>query len=134
MYQEPRLKVEWEGAYILMRWNTISLMLNSVIPYRGAFFYFKVRRDYQLILSISISKGKETYKDSLSNNERTRNYPALESSGAVVQIVVWRNVLSGGPGPSPLERGAREGESPVVPGPYRTTRLCLLVGLFWNAT
>ncbi|CAH9148963.1 unnamed protein product [Cuscuta epithymum] len=26
--------------------------------------------------------------------------------------------------------GAREGESPVVPGPCRTTRRCLRVGLF----
>ncbi|KAK7285910.1 hypothetical protein RJT34_20695 [Clitoria ternatea] len=46
---------------------------------------------------------------------------------------VWRNVLSGGPGPSPLEEGAREGESPVVPRPYCTTRRCWRVGLFGNA-
>ncbi|KAG5568979.1 hypothetical protein H5410_064023 [Solanum commersonii] len=32
-------------------------------------------------LSISISGGKETYKDSLSNGERTGNSPALESGG-----------------------------------------------------
>ncbi|CAF2086620.1 unnamed protein product [Brassica napus] len=36
-------------------------------------------------------------------------------------------------GPKFLERGAREGESPVVPGPCRTTRRCLRVGLFGNA-
>ncbi|WZY99800.1 hypothetical protein YC2023_072129 [Brassica napus] len=41
-----------------------------------------------------------------------------------------RTVLTDGPGPSSLERGAREGESPVVPGPCRTTRRCLRVGLF----
>ena len=35
-----------------------------------------VRRDYPLSLSISISGGKETYKDSLSNGERTGNSPA----------------------------------------------------------
>ncbi|KAG5568967.1 hypothetical protein H5410_064011 [Solanum commersonii] len=92
-----------------------------------------VRRDYPRSLSISISGGKETYKDSLSNGERTGNSPALESGGPVVRIVVWRSVLSGGPGPSPLEGGAREGESPVVPGPCRTTRRCLRVGLFGNA-
>ncbi|CAN4123476.1 unnamed protein product [Withania somnifera] len=45
----------------------------------------------------------------------------------------WRSVLGGGPGPSPLEGGAGEGESPVVPGPCRTTRRCLRVGLFGNA-
>ena len=93
----------------------------------------QVRRGYPLSLSISISGGKETYKDSLSNGERTGNSPALESGGSVVRIVVWRSVLSGGPGPSPLEGGAREGESPVVPGPCRTTRRCLRVGLFGNA-
>ena len=93
----------------------------------------QVRRDYPLSLSISISGGKETYKDSLSNGERTGNSPALESGGSVVRIVVWRSVLSGGPGPSPLEGGAGEGESPVVPGPCRTTRRCLRVGLFGNA-
>ncbi|KAI3733294.1 hypothetical protein L1987_64514 [Smallanthus sonchifolius] len=35
-----------------------------------------VRRDYPLSLSISISGGKETYKDSLSNGERTGISPA----------------------------------------------------------
>ncbi|CAF2086549.1 unnamed protein product, partial [Brassica napus] len=71
----------------------------------------QVRRDHPLSLSISISGGKETNKDSL----------------------IWRSVLSDGPGPSSLERGAREGESPVVPRPCRTMRLCLRVGLFGNA-
>ena len=93
----------------------------------------QVRRGYPLSLSISISGGEETYKDSPSNGERTGNSPALESGGSAVRIVVWRSVLSGGPGPSPLEGGAREGESPVVPGPCRTTRRCLRVGLFGNA-
>lgn len=36
----------------------------------------QVRRDYPLSLSISISGGKETYKDSLSNGERTGKCPA----------------------------------------------------------
>ena len=93
----------------------------------------QVRRGYPLNLSISISGGKETYKDSLSNGERTGNSPALKSGGLAVRIVVWRSVLCGGPGPSPLERGAGEGESPVMPGPCRTTRRCRRVGLFGNA-
>ncbi|THG21012.1 hypothetical protein TEA_026626 [Camellia sinensis var. sinensis] len=43
--------------------------------------------------------------------------------------LVWRSVLSGGPDPSPLERGAGEGESPIVPGPCRTTdALLVLIG------
>lgn len=36
----------------------------------------QVRWDYPLSLSISISGGKETYKDSPSNGERTGNSPA----------------------------------------------------------
>ncbi|KAF5204526.1 hypothetical protein FRX31_005888 [Thalictrum thalictroides] len=74
----------------------------------------QVRRDYPLNLSISISGGKETYKDSPSNGERTGKSPAWESGGFAVRIVVCRSVLSGGPGPSPLEGGAGEGESPVA--------------------
>ncbi|KAL2246091.1 UNVERIFIED_CONTAM: hypothetical protein Sindi_2877300 [Sesamum indicum] len=37
----------------------------------------QVRRDHPLSLSISISGGKETYKDSPSNGERTGNSPNL---------------------------------------------------------
>ena len=44
----------------------------------------QVRRDYPLSLSISISGGKETYKDSPSNGERTGNSPALKSGGFAV--------------------------------------------------
>lgn len=108
--------------------RTLKSCLLGDIPLRP-----QVRRDYPLSLSISISGGKETYKDSPSNGERTGNSPALKSGGLAVRIVVWRSVFCGGPGPSPLERGAREGESPVVPGPCRTTRRCRRVGLFGNA-
>ncbi|CAF2372522.1 unnamed protein product, partial [Brassica napus] len=82
----------------------------------------QVRRDHPLSLSISISGGKETNKDSLSNDVFG------------VRIVVWRSVLSDGPGPSSLERGAREGESPVVPGPCRTTRRCLRGRVVWECS
>ena len=93
----------------------------------------QVRRDHPLSLSISISGGKETNEDSPSNGERTGNSPSLESGGPAVRIVAWRSVLSDGPGPSPLEWGTGEGDSPVVPGPCRTTRRCRRVGLFGNA-
>ncbi|CAF1963724.1 unnamed protein product, partial [Brassica napus] len=59
----------------------------------------KVRRDHPLNLSISISGGKETNKDSL------------------IRIVVWRSVLSDGPGPSSLERGPERVRVPSCPGP-----------------
>ncbi|GAB4831597.1 hypothetical protein Ancab_005609, partial [Ancistrocladus abbreviatus] len=90
-----------------------------------------VRLGYPISLSISISEGKETYKDSPSN-EQTRKCPALESGNIAVRNVVWRSILCNGLGPSPLEGGARESESPVVPGPYRTTRHYRRVGLFGN--
>lgn len=86
-----------------------------------------------LSLSISISGGEETYKDSPSNGERTGICPAWESGCYAARIVVWRSILSDGPGPSPLEWGAREGESPVRPEPCRNTRCCQRVGLFGNA-
>ena len=73
-------------------------------------------------LSISMSRGKETYKDSLSNGERTRNRPSLESGGSVVRIAVWRSVFSDELGPSTLEGRDREGECSGVPGPCCTTR------------
>lgn len=93
----------------------------------------QVRRGYPLSLSISISGGKETNKDSPSNGERTGKSPSLESDGHAVRIVAWRSVLSGGPSTSPLEWGTGEGDSPVVLGPCRTTRRCRRVGLFGNA-
>ncbi|KAI3663837.1 hypothetical protein L6452_45369 [Arctium lappa] len=58
--------------------------------------------------------------------EALSNDPNVSScNDASTATPVWRSVLSGGPGPSPLEGGAGEGESPVVPGPCRTTRRCL---------
>ena len=48
-----------------------SRVASAALPTRP-----QVRRDYPLSLSISISGGKETYKDSPSNGERTGNSPA----------------------------------------------------------
>ncbi|PKU70670.1 hypothetical protein MA16_Dca025950 [Dendrobium catenatum] len=91
-------------------------------------------RGHLLSLSISISGGKETYEDSPSNGERTGIDPTLESGCHVVaRIIVWRSVLSDGSGPSTLERGTGEGESPVWPEPCRNTRRCRRVRLFGNA-
>lgn len=77
----------------------------------------QVRRDYPLSLSISISGGKETYKDSPSNGERTGNSPALESGGSVVRIVVWRSVLSGGPAQVPWKGAPERVRAPSCPDP-----------------
>ncbi|KAL0642270.1 hypothetical protein Bca4012_103272 [Brassica carinata] len=80
----------------------------------------QVRRDHPLSLSISISGGKETNKDSLSNGGE-REEPSLKI-GRLGVGVVWRSVLSDGPGPSSLERGAREVRARRA-GPCRTTAL-----------
>ncbi|KAL0641949.1 hypothetical protein Bca4012_103649 [Brassica carinata] len=89
-----------------------SLVISSVVPVRKlddpkSSTRPQVRRDHPLSLSISISGGKETNKDSLSNGERTGR-AQLENRTSWRSIVVWRSVLSDGPGPSSLERGARE--------------------------
>ncbi|KAI3672024.1 hypothetical protein L2E82_53146 [Cichorium intybus] len=71
-----------------------------------------VRRDYPLSLSISISGGKETYKDSLSLEKRPQRRTGPKSPG----------------------RGAPERvRAPSCPDPVATTRRCLRVGLFGNA-
>ena len=44
-------------------------------PFEGPSTRPQVRRGYPLSLSISISGGKETYKDSPSNGERTGKCP-----------------------------------------------------------
>ena len=46
-----------------------------------------IRRDYPLNLSISLSGGKETNKDSLSNGERTGKSSTLKSAGFPSRVV-----------------------------------------------
>ncbi|KAL0642154.1 hypothetical protein Bca4012_103142 [Brassica carinata] len=58
-----------------------SLVISSVVPVQKlddpkSSTRPQVRRDHPLSLSISISGGKETNKDSLSNGERTGKSPA----------------------------------------------------------
>ncbi|KAL0641415.1 hypothetical protein Bca4012_103521 [Brassica carinata] len=89
--------------------------------------------DHPLSLSISISGGKETNKDSLSNGERTGR-AQLENRTPSRRIVVWRSVLSDGPGPSSLERGAREGESCRRSGPCRTTQALSTSRVVWECS
>ena len=49
------------------------------------------RQGHPLNLSISISGGKETNRDSLSNGERTGKSPACKSPALGWRIVVWRS-------------------------------------------
>ncbi|KAL2248767.1 UNVERIFIED_CONTAM: hypothetical protein Sindi_2350400, partial [Sesamum indicum] len=68
-----------------------------------------------------------------SASDRDPRIPLVTASEPGTAQLENRAASLGGPGPSPLERGAGEGESPVVPGPCRTTRRCRRVGLFGNA-
>ena len=73
-----------------------------------------MRQENPLNLSILISGGKETNKDSPSNSEWRGKSSSLKSvSQAVDRVVSSRRVASGDPGLSPLEKGIREGENPV---------------------
>ena len=72
----------------------------------------QIRQGYPLNLSISISGGKETNQDSLSNGERNGKSPTCKSP-ACRRIVVYRSISCCQLGPSVLERAVREGENPV---------------------
>ncbi|TYK25863.1 hypothetical protein E5676_scaffold436G00770 [Cucumis melo var. makuwa] len=61
------LDVASMDSYTTLRMLTPKRTTFSMCP--------QVRRDYLLSLSISISGGKETYKDSLSNGERIGKSP-----------------------------------------------------------
>ena len=78
---------------------------------------------HPLNLSISISGGKETNRDSLSNGERSGNKPrsgiSRSAQDLTGRIVVWRGRLSCSTACEPevdLERHAKEGDSPVGHG------------------
>ena len=93
----------------------------------------QVERQHPLNLSILLSGGKETNRDSLSSGERSGKSPSSESGRAsrlAPRIVVSRQGIAGDgrPGKSPLEKGAREGDSPVRwSGPAGADRAQLLL-------
>ena len=73
----------------------------------------QIKQEDPLNLSISISGGKETNRDSLSNGEWSGNSSNLKSLCFAQRIVVSRDTFGGSLGLSPLERGIKEGENPV---------------------
>ena len=95
----------------------------------------QIRRDHPLNLSISISGGKETNEDSLSNGERSGNSSSLKSPAESVGEL-WPGEATGRWADAvevDLEGRVREGESPVR-GTVDQGRHCLRrVGLFGNA-
>ncbi len=86
-------------------------------------FWSQIRQDYPLNLSISVSGGKETNKDSLSNGEWSGKSSNFKSERFPLWIVVWRSVFCGRASPSLLEWSIREGENPVLGSARVTLRL-----------
>ena len=84
----------------------------------------QIKQEDPLNLSISISGGKETNRDSPSNGEWSGNSSILESHSFRVRIVVSRGAFGGSLGLSPLERGIKEGENPVF-DPEPTPMWCV---------
>ena len=73
----------------------------------------QISQDYPLNLSISISGGKETNKDSPSNGEWSGKSSTLKSGTFSIRIVVSRSVFCAGPCMSLLEHSVIEGDNPV---------------------
>ncbi|TYK31549.1 Retrovirus-related Pol polyprotein from type-2 retrotransposable element R2DM [Cucumis melo var. makuwa] len=73
----------------------------------------QVRQDYPLSLSISISGGKETYKDSSSNDKRIGKSPTSESGVVNVRIVFCRSILNERPGLSPWKGAPKTVRAPL---------------------
>ena len=73
----------------------------------------QIRQEYPLNLSISLSGGKETNKDSPSNGEWRGKSSNLKSHWFPVRIVVSRCIFGIKLGISPLEQGIIEGDNPV---------------------
>ena len=90
----------------------------------------QIRQEYPLNLSILISGGKETNRDSLSNGEWTGNSSNLKS---LRRIVVCRGVFVDALDSSPLERGITEGDNPVSDPVSVTYETLLRVGLLGTA-
>ena len=94
----------------------------------------QIRWDYPLNLSISISGGKETNKDSPSNGECRGKSPNLDSGSFRVRVVILRTVFSAGPCISLLKSSIIEGDNPVYDMDYQCIMIqSLRVELFGNA-
>ena len=95
----------------------------------------QIRRDHPLNLSISISGGKETNKDSPSNGERSGKSSSLKSLCSCCQrVVAGRGSFAMACGVEvDLEGHVVEGESPVCGLASQSSSCLRRVGLFGNA-
>ncbi|KAI3674980.1 hypothetical protein L2E82_51758 [Cichorium intybus] len=88
----------------------------------------QVRRDYPLSLSISISGGKETYKDSLSNGERTGIRPSLKIGRPRWSECSLEKRPQRRTGPKSPGRGRQRGVLEIVGREANGGRRCVPVG------
>lgn len=95
----------------ISKWQSVS-QKEKVEIYSSILFKPEVEQEYPLNLSISLSGGKETNRDSLSNGEWTGK-SSIWKLAACCWIVASRNAACGKGRISLLERSTREGESPV---------------------
>ncbi|KAF4094632.1 hypothetical protein G5714_024589 [Onychostoma macrolepis] len=87
----------------------------------------QVRRDNPLNLSILLSGGKETNKDSLSSGERRGKSPANPARPRAREMWRQKTALGAGRGPSPSDGGLARGRCEVG-GPARRVRFFLESG------
>ena len=112
----PRVSTPGTGASDEAR-VTVSSCGVSALPSRVSCSESQIRRDHPLNLSISISGGKETNKDSPSNGERSGNSSSLKSlAGAARELWPGEAAL---PGPS-LSKLTWKGTSERVRAPCAT--------------
>ena len=124
-------------------WGSPSVLPSVSQKVKKKFFFFffffpepQIRRDHPLNLSILISGGRETNKDSPSNGERSGNSSSLKSL-ALHARELWAGRGSRaqtGAVEVDLERHVREGESPVC-DTAGLGRYCLRrVGVVWECS
>jgi hypothetical protein len=118
----PRLYISLRFGYAKVKPSSLaqlncSLLIRPLlladILFAGLISWSQIRQEYPLNLSISISGGKETNKDSPSNGEWSGKSSNLKSSRFPGRIVVSRSIFGSKPGISPLEQGIVEGDNPV---------------------
>ena len=78
--------------------SLVVLLMQIILRFRP-----QISQDYPLNLSISISGGKETNKDSPSNGEWSGKSSNLKAGAFGVRVVISRSVFRAGPCTSSLE-------------------------------
>ena len=92
--QPVRVLCDRKAVVLIHRTRSVivrTILLNT----KTLYILSQIRQDYPLNLSISVSGGKETNKDSLSNGEWSGKSSNLESRQFLLWIVISRHVGTG---------------------------------------